>query len=168
MLVVEDGSGIENADAYVDVDFVDGYAEKYGKTDWTGDQAAKEVHVRRATQFADNVYLSEFQPNTMMQRLMFPASGVYIRGYHVTGIPIQLKEAVAELSTISMQMDLVEVQKDRNPIQVTKKAGDVSKSETFASPVHQRVFHPVEMILRPLLSSSNIGRGVKTVKMVRA
>lgn len=169
-LTVEDGTGLADANAYVDVAFVDAYAQDYGKTAWSNTLSApqKEVHIRKATQFVDNVYLNDFKPSRKEQRLAFPAVEASIRGYKVEGIPVQLKEAVAELAIISVNTDLIEAQEERLVLQRTVKAGDVSKSETFASPVYKKIFHPVEMILRPLLAGVQIlGQGVTVVKLIR-
>lgn len=170
-LTVEDGTGLADADAYVDVAFVDAYAANYGKTDWEGlaSQTDQEMHIRRATQFVDNNYLSGFQPLTSTQRLAFPAKYAYVRGHLVTGVPIQVKEAVAELANISVTTSLVDVQSERQAIQRTVKAGDVSKSETFSNSIYTKLFHPVELILRPLdRGTGRIGQGFSVVGLRRA
>jgi len=168
-LTLEDGTGIEDADAYVETSFVDTYAANYGKAGWDNlSDADKEVHVRRATQFIDNVYLNSFEPSTSTQRLAFPACKAYVRNTLVTGVPIQVKEAVAELAVISVTTSLVDVQTERLAIQETKRAGDVSKSQTFSNDIYRKTFHPVEMILKPLTTGLNqIGPGVSTVSLAR-
>lgn len=169
-LIVEDGNGLANADSYVDLAYIDAYAAAYGKTRWntlSGDPE-KEIKARLATQFADNVYLNDFNPLKVNQRLAIPATNLYIRGNLKSGVPVQLKDAVAELAIIAVDTDLVEVQASRNPVQRTVKVGDVSKSETFSNDGYRKIFHPVEMILRPILGSSNkIGEGLVTLPMVR-
>lgn len=160
-LVVEDGTGIASADAYVSVAFVNEYASKFGKVGWDElDLAVQEVHIRRATQFADNVYLNDYPPLKEDQRLSIPSSSLYVRGTKISNVPIQVKEAVAELAIISVTNDLASIQTDRQPIQRTVKVGDVSKSETFSSEFYKKIFHSVEMMLRPLdqgISTFNSG-----------
>lgn len=169
-LIVEDGTGLPNADSYVDVAYIDTYAAAYGKAGWSDlSEPNKEIKARQATQFADNMYLNEFDPLQLDQRLAVPASNMRVRGNVVSGVPVQLKDAVAELAIIAITTNLIEVQADRQAVQRTVKAGDVSKSETFATDGYRRVFHPVEMLLRPLLGNTQkIGDGVGTFAMQRA
>ena len=169
-LVLEDGTGIANADAYVDVDFVTEYASKFGKVGWSElNVTVKEVHIRRATQFADNVYLNDYPPLKSDQRLSVPSSSLYVRGTKISDVPIQVKEAVAELAIISVTNDLAAIQTDRQPTQRTVKVGDVSKSETFSSEFYRKIFHSVEMMLRPLdRGISTYNSGFSQNRMLRA
>lgn len=169
-LTVEDGSGLSNADSYVDVAYIDTYAAAYGKTQWADvSEPNKEIKARQATQFADNMYLNDFNPLKSTQRLAVPATNMKIRGNPVTGVPVQLKDAIAELAIIAITTSLIDVQTARNAVQRTVKVGDVSKSETFANDGYRKIFHPVEMLLRPLLgNSSKIGDGVAQFEMQRA
>lgn len=169
-LVVEDGTGLDNAESYVAVAFVDDYAAKFGKPDWDKlSLTEQEIHCRRATQFVDNVYLNDYAPLVSTQRLAIPSSSMYVRGTKISGVPIQVKEAVAELAILSLTLDLMTVQADRQPIQRTVKVGDVSESETFANEHYKKIFHPVEMLLRPLDAGiSNINSGFSQTRMMRA
>jgi hypothetical protein len=169
-LVVEDGTGIANADAYVAVDFVNEYASKFGKSGWNElELDTQEVHIRRATQFADNVYLNDYPPLKTDQRLAIPSSSLYVRGTKISNVPIQVKEAVAELAIISVTNDLIAIQTDRQPTQRTVKVGDVSKSETFSNEFYKKIFHSVEMMLRPLDQGiSNFNSGFSQSRVLRA
>lgn len=169
-LIVEDGSGLPDADSYVEVSYIDTYAAAYGKTGWAAlTEPDKEIKARQATQFADNMYLNEFNPLKTDQRLAVPATNMKIRGNPVTGVPVQLKDAIAELAVIAITTSLVDVQTARNAVQRTVKVGDVSKSETFANDGYRKVFHPVEMLLRPILgNTTKIGDGVSQFEMQRA
>ncbi len=55
-LIVETGAGLPNADALMSVAFADTYHQGFGNTSWTGDEAAKEGAIRRATAFMSNSY----------------------------------------------------------------------------------------------------------------
>lgn len=169
-LTVEDGTGLPNADSYVEVAFVDEYAVNFGKAGWNElSLAEQEIHIRRATQFVDNVYLNDYSPLVADQKLAVPSSSMYIRGNKVSGVPIQVKEAVAELATISLTVNLIEIQGDRQAIQRTVKVGDVSKSETFSTEFYKKIFHPVEMLLRPLDAGiSTMASGFSQTRMMRA
>jgi hypothetical protein len=168
-LTIEDGSGVANADALVNVAFVDDYASRYGKDAiWaTLTISVKEVHIRRASQFADNKFPYPGTSTYALQPFHFPALGYEVRGFVVTGIPVQVKNAVAELAIISASgINLVDDVVARNYTYRRVKAEGFEKEERYAdggSP--DKIFGTVEMILSPLLSNS-FGRGVKTVRLV--
>lgn len=167
-LVVEDGTGISNAESYVSVSEIDAYAEKFGKSGWIGVQTLdKEIHARRATQFLDSKYPFDVTSKVATQALVFPAESFYIRGHSVTGIPLQLKDAACELAIISVGSDLVESVGARAYTYRSVKIGDLEKTERYSSSDNQNIFYSVELILRPLLANS-IGRGVSVVKLRRA
>lgn len=168
MLTVEDGTGVAEADAYVEITDVDTYATNYGKTSWTGlTNNEKELHIRRATQFIDNKYPYPGTPKTATQGLFFPLEELWVRGYQVTGVPRQLKDAVCELATISVTTDLQDSVAARTYTYRKVKIGDVEKTERYETDQRQNIFYSVEMLLTPLLSGV-IGPGLKQMRLVRA
>ncbi|HOD09097.1 MAG TPA: hypothetical protein PKG98_13515, partial [Myxococcota bacterium] len=66
-LVVEDGSGKSNANAYVSLEDCDGYHADMGNTAWVVDDedadniAARETAIRKATAFIDRKYNGRFR-----------------------------------------------------------------------------------------------------------
>jgi hypothetical protein len=169
-LVLEDGTGISGADAYVSTAEVDTYAAAYGKgTVWASLQSsAKEIHVRKATRFADDKYPFPGTPLKGTQGLFFPVDSITVRGWPVTGVPRQLKDAVCELAIISANgTDLIESVSARAYTYRSVKAGDVEKTERFDSVDNQPIFRGVELLLTPLLSG-NVGAGYKIVRLKRA
>lgn len=55
-LIVEDGTGLTTAESYVSVADADAYHSAFGNTAWTGTTGAKEIALRRATQYIDSRY----------------------------------------------------------------------------------------------------------------
>lgn len=166
-LTVEDGTGIEGADAYVEISDVDDYADAYGKTAWAGSNSEKEIHIRRATQFIDNKYPFVGTPLTAAQGLLFPMQSLIVRGYEITGLPRQLLDAVCELATISVGTDLIDSVAARAYTYRKVEVGDIKKTERFESDDDQKIFHSVELLLTPLLSSM-LGSDVRTHRLIRA
>lgn len=165
MLTVEDGTGIEGADAYVEVADVDAYATNYGKTSWDGlSNSVKELHIRRASQFADNKYPLPGTPLKAEQGLFFPVGELWVRGHRMTGVPRQMKDAVCELATISVVTDLQDSVSARTYTYRKVKVGDVEKTERFETDQRQNIFYSVEMLLTPLLSGV-IGPGFKQLRL---
>lgn len=72
-LIVEDGTGLANAESYVSVAFADDYHERYGNADWAAlgtDQ--KEIALRKATQYLDSEYSFIGDRKTTTQALEWP------------------------------------------------------------------------------------------------
>lgn len=166
-LVVEDGTGVVDADSYVSVETVDSYAVNFGYTSWaalTTDR--KEINIRKATQFLDNKYPMPGTPLKLDQGLHFPAKGVYVFDSCISGVPKQVKNAVCELAIAGITTDLTESVQGRTYTYRKVKAGDVEKTERYDSDNPEKTFQTAEMLLSPLLSVS-IGRGVSQQRIMR-
>jgi len=100
-LVVEDGTGLSNAESYISVADADIYIAAYKGADATWDDAtdaAKEIAARQATQYIDGLYNWIGEPETSTQALDWPRNYVYDElGYAVDGIPTNLEQATAEV-----------------------------------------------------------------------
>ena len=95
-LTVEDGTGLAGADSLVSVAIADAYHTAMGNTTWTGTDAAKEIALRRATQYIDNRYTYRGTKLTSTQALAWPRVG-YEDGYTVEAWPVaNLKAACCE------------------------------------------------------------------------
>lgn len=101
MLIVEDGTGKENSNSYVDVEYADAYFLDRGITKWA-DLQDKAVRLIRGTDFIDNVFKWKGKKKTQEQALHFPRINLLDDdGYTVEGIPDRLKQAVCEASLMS-------------------------------------------------------------------
>jgi hypothetical protein len=101
-LIVETGAGLPNADALISVAFADAYHQALGNTAWTGDDAAKEGAIRRATAFMSNSYVwAGNRTKGRAQSLAWPRAGVEdaeCYGIKIDEIPIEVKNATAEVA----------------------------------------------------------------------
>jgi hypothetical protein len=105
-LIVEDGSGKTDADAYIAVADVETYLADHGNAsaEWTAASTAeKESAVRRATQFLDAVYGPRFSGVKKVdnQRLQWPrAYALDMTGESIDSdsLPRAIIEACAELT----------------------------------------------------------------------
>lgn len=91
-LIVEDGTGLPTANAYVDVAYVDSYFALRGGTAWAAlTQEVKESSIVQATDYIDLRWGRLFagQPLTEEQALAFPRT-VFV------GVPEMLKKACCE------------------------------------------------------------------------
>lgn len=96
-LTVEDGTGLANANAYIDVAFADDYLG----TGWAGASATtpdQERAILQATEYADIRWGARLQGRVLKadQALLWPRVGVTLRdGRAVSGVPTAWKRAVA-------------------------------------------------------------------------
>lgn len=58
--VVEDGTGLPNANSYSDVAYADDYFAERGITAWTGDDSQKQAWLIQATDYIQQVFASRF------------------------------------------------------------------------------------------------------------
>jgi DnaT-like ssDNA binding protein len=100
--VVETGSGVEGANAYVDVAFADTYHSDRNHTNWTGSTTLKQAAIIRASEYVDKRFGRKFRGARQAERqgLEWPRLDAFDDDdYALNGInliPQQLKKAVAE------------------------------------------------------------------------
>lgn len=103
-IVVEDGTGLADANSYVSEDEADTYADDRGITAWTDSTADKEAALVRATTTLDATYRTRFtgsKLNGRAQALEWPR----INAYDWLGnlldddeVPIEVRDATVELA----------------------------------------------------------------------
>lgn len=109
-LIVEDGSGIADANAYADVDFVDDYCASRGIAAWSGDSATKEAAIINATEFLDYSFAWKGEIASETQGRRFPRKCLVDRdGRQIPadGIPPSILAAMAELSVLALSGPLI-------------------------------------------------------------
>lgn len=146
-LIVEDGTGLSNAESFNSLAEIVTYAGKFGLT-WPGsaNTAAQEAAARQATIYLEAVYGGQITGSRVSstQALSWPRnyaedSELEPRGYPDTYyfpsnvVPVRWKEAHAELSVKALTEDLMP--DVSNPGSLRAKAisvGPISKSVTYA------------------------------------
>lgn len=104
-LVVEDGTGLANADAYVSEAFVDAYDLDYvNDATWqAATSTVKERSIRQATQYLDAVYGTRWNGEKLVctQSLDWPRCSVYDSDgclLDSDSVPVGIERACAELA----------------------------------------------------------------------
>jgi len=142
-MIVEDGTGLENADSYVSVEFADNYFTSRGYTEWASigedeadSDAEKEVLLIKATDFIDNIYQWNGKKASYEQALNFPRTGLFdYNGYEVVSVPVQLKQAVCEAVKVLINgSELFNTQSENGAV-INEKIGELS----FSYDVSQKV-----------------------------
>ena len=102
-LIVEDGSGLPNANSYCDLDYALEYCTNKGYTSWLSlSEAEQKVFIIRGTEFVDNFYMWKGRKGKGSQALSFPRLDLYDDDrYLVNGIPDKLKKACLEAAFLN-------------------------------------------------------------------
>ena len=144
-LVVEDGTGLSNADSYIDVAFADAYFLKRGNTEWDT-LTNREQLIVRAMDYIDNNYSYKGTKLVSTQSLQFPR---LIDGETV--YPLSLKNAVCELALKSNDEDLLA---DTDKTTIREKVGAL-EIEYDPNQDNIKSFNYVNKLLAPYLVSTS-------------
>lgn len=90
--VVEDGTGLTDANSYVEVDYADEYHSDRGNTAWTGTDAVKQSALVKATDYIEQAYAGRWIGDALTddQSLSWPRDA--------EGVPDKLAQAVCLLA----------------------------------------------------------------------
>lgn len=127
-MIVENGTGLTNANSFVSVDYADDYFSARGVTQWdslTDDE--KEVLLIKATDFVNASYKWRGKKSTQGQALSFPRTNCIDNdGYKVSGVPNNLKDAVCEASYLLNGGDELFQKAESNGAVTSEHIGSIS------------------------------------------
>lgn len=151
-LVVEDGTGLANAESYISVADADARHAAFGNSAWSGDNAAKEAALRRATAYIEQTYRGRWTGRRMtsVQALSWPRYDVVADGFLVPSsvVPDDVANAVADLAARALTSDLAP---DQTRGLIRKKIGPIEKEWDRNSPQATR-YTAVSGLLAPYLT----------------
>lgn len=108
---LEDGTGVEDANAYIDEAFADDHHTDRGNTAWAaGASGDKQAAIIRATDYVDKRFGQKFRgfKESRSQGLEWPRLSAFDNDDYLfnstDAIPRQLKRAVAEYALIALQL----------------------------------------------------------------
>lgn len=136
--LVEDGTGVEFANATTTVEFCDAYHSDRGNATWTGTTAAKQNAIVRATDFMERrwgPFLKGQREFWDIDGLSFPRTFLYDRdGRLVEDVPIKWQQACAEyaLRELVGTTLLPDVSTDTVTSE-TKKVGPIEIATSFST-----------------------------------
>ena len=170
-LIVEDGTGLANADAYASVATVTAYHTAFGNDGWADfDSTQQEVLIRRATRDLDALYGSGYASTRLMptQSLMFPrAPFTTDDGVAITGIPVALVNAVSELALIEGAIDPTGAsdQSGNDKVSIVKIGDIMTHTEKFSqTSANGAALRKVSFLLRSLLTGGAASLFVPVVR----
>ena len=133
-LVVENGTGLPDANSYCDLDFAIEYCTMKGYTDWLKlSENQQKIFIIRGTEFVDNFYTWKGIRHKQSQSMAFPRDDIYDDDrYPVDGIPDKLKKACIEAAFLnaSSSANTLFSTKDENG-KVKKQKVDTLEVEYF-------------------------------------
>lgn len=154
MLIVEDGSGLSDADAYISVAFADDYHAKHGNADWSGEIDALEAAIRKSSQYLDARYNFRGCALTETQALEWPRD-------YATWPVRRVQEACAELALRALSASLYTDQSDAAVTEET--VGPLTVKYATAQNGGQVRFAIVDELLSPYT-----GAGRLSIRLERA
>lgn len=163
-LVVETGTGMASADAYVSVEDADSYHSSFGNAAWSKLAASvKETTIRRATRDIDLLYgaLFESERSTDVQALAFPRVAFAKGNLTVESneVPDLLKKATLEMALlIATGFDPSgPVDDSGRVIEDQKKVGnlEIKKRYEYTVDSNEQRLRKVRLLLGPLLTASS-------------
>ena len=102
-LIVENGTGIEDANAYINIPYVENYLMGDRFALFTAlSEDGKEAAIIAGTQLIDISYEWMGNRKTLEQGLAWPRTGVELDGFTVNGVPAAVKKAACEAVWLSM------------------------------------------------------------------
>lgn len=161
MIIVEDGSGVANANSYVSLEQQKQYALSRGLTLPDTDEAIESL-MHQAVDYLQYNYQYKGEKTYPDAELEFPRTG--IKGYASDQIPTRVKNAQMQLATLAYTNDLAPVTSSgvvREKVDVIEvqysDGGDVT---SFQSDM-------IDNILSPFTQSTSVGL-LQQARVVRA
>lgn len=156
-LTPETGSGIADANTYVDVTYADNFHLLRGNAGWTGTNAAKEAALVRAFDYLCNERRYKFRGvrTTAVQRAPFPRTDCQERNgplYSNSQIPWRVKDAQCLLALLALSRAL-ESALDRGGKITSESIGPISVSYAADAPA-ETFFTGVDGLLAPILTDA--------------
>jgi hypothetical protein len=162
-LVVENGSGLANAESYASIASADAYLTLFGTPDsWTAATTGeKEIALRKATRYLEATYAGEW-PGCVKSRdqaLSWPrwgaerSDGVCIDS---SVVPTAIVQATAYMAAVSLDEDILPDTTGGGISSESLKAGPIEKSVTYLGekPVFKQ-YSTVEGLLAMLVGIGN-------------
>ena len=171
--VVEDGTGLPNANSYSDVAYADEYFEERGITAWAGDPAQKEAWLVQATDYIEQVFGARFVgvKLTTEQSLSWPRQHARARDGSLIAddvIPPTLIRACCQYALRAIQgplmPDPIVSAEGYNVVTTRKKVGPIEKEFRIMGssgyPILVRSYPAADALLTVLLIGGTGGTRV--------
>lgn len=170
MLIVEDGTGLSNAESYVSVAFVDNYFNTFYSAlpsyPWKAQREdLKEIALRQVTSYYEFKYAIDLPGirKTSSQNLSWPRIGALHDGSYIDSavVPTLLKQAIAELAikyVTDPSLFFPDRDSEAGVAEESVSIGSVSVSTKYSATKNTEVvFAKIEAMLSKLVGGSRGG-----------
>lgn len=151
--VVEDGTGLSTANAYISTAFADTYHVDRGNAAWTGATTDKETAIVRATDYVDKRFGPRFRGfrEGKSQGLEWPRLSAFDNDdflySDVDRIPRSLQKAIAEYAIIALNLDLLPIPslpfstRDKaTGVVTTGASGQIQRKKEVVGPIEEETW----------------------------
>lgn len=164
-LVMEDGTGLDTANAYADQTYATAYATLRGLTAWLAlAGSAQDIALVKATDYIELRFGARIPgfPLVLTQALTFPKVALYDRyGNLVTGVPDKVKRATVEYAIRASVADLApdpEVHESGTPVSKKfEKVGPIEEQTDFmvygVAPLRFRPYPVADRLMAEFLTA---------------
>ena len=163
-MIVENGTGLPNADSYVSIEFADSYFSARGVSGWVAlTQTQKEQALIKGTDFIDSIYQWYGKKATSEQSLRFPRVNLRdYEGQEIEGIPNCLKQAVCDASMLSANgTELFQTKNENGDVvseTITTLSFTYSKSDKSEKTTQTTLYDSINTKLRGLFKESSANK----------
>lgn len=149
VIVAEDGTGLTDANSYVDLTWVDSYFAGRGNIEWaSATDNDKLVALIKATDYLDVSYNFVGTKASSTQALEWPRDDAEDKyGEALTGIPIILKKAIVELAVRALSDTLLDDTDFSGRVKRERVEGAVEVEYAGDGVIQQKTFTYVDKLL---------------------
>lgn len=157
-LIVENGTGLEDADSYITLVAFQTFCENRGYNVDAYDDDVQEQKLRAATMYIDTIFRYKGSRTKAAQALEFPRNDCLDwSSLPVVGIPKRVKDACAELAFKALSEDLYQDQ-DRGGKVISESVGPISTTYAEDAPTG-KVWQLAHNLLQPYVRDKTLRRG---------
>ena len=162
-MTVEDGSGLNQANAYISLVDANAYFTEINITEWTGSDEVKEASIIRASRYLDGYYRKRWIGSRMNadQGLSWPRLEAYDEDdFLVEGIPKELKYATCEAALLILKGEDLTPNLERGGKVLREKVSSIETEYAPGAPA-RNVYTIIDDFL------SGLTHGHNSIKIVR-
>lgn len=163
-LIVETGTGLANADSYITLLAFQQFCDQRGYNYDAFDDEVQEQKLRTATSYIDTIFRYKGARSKVEQALEFPrVDCLDWSSLPVTGVPLRVKQACAELAFKALTENLYQDQ-DRGGKVTSESVGPVSVTYADDAPIG-KVWQLAHNLLQPFVRDKTLRRGPQTAAL---
>jgi hypothetical protein len=174
VLIVEDGTGLSESNAYVDIPYVENYLLGGRLQAFAAlTESEQEAAIITAARYIDSMYPWKGTRKSLDQGLSWPRIGVELEGFPLERVPAAVRKAAAEAVGLVLENPDGLFSTDNDRIEISEKVDIISKTYALAKEAGKTAitrFQVLDNILRLLYrpgAAAGNGASVGSSRVVR-